>query len=468
MKKFIKRILILGAIVGIIAIAFVVLGPKIKDKIPSFGGVGGSDKTSVTSAFQASHISDYTLNGRYWLNPQGEVVGLHNLNPIQQYTMSAEERKAKLAEVTVENDEHDLTTYEGVRNTFGPRTVCSKTMYEVDLETITVYEFLNQAFKTLREKLALKDDNMFAVGENGSFGYIKGVGNYFCGSAVNCSGDWYNVATYGNKYFTIGNCTYVARGDIAKYTMPKSDCLFEECDKGFGVNETLSFTDIKDDDMFYSLVGMNNGFPTALNVKEVVDSTKPENIKLQYHKNLLITNYITSGLTLVGNKAYYDTYSLEIGDKKRGIEFTLYTNFKNIWVLEGYDGSGFEFYFGELANTMYMHEDSTRGIKKSYMRNFIPCAEPEFSDPWTSGKLAYLDDFDSQISTDIYDICDDWDKTEYKRYEKPESTRFPVTFRYEDDSTTTWEVFPISVGEYDETYLYSTGDYWTYYPKCSK
>ena len=200
----------------------------------------------------------------------------------------------------------------------------------------------------------------------------------------------------------------------------------------------------------------------------IIDSAKSENIKLYYGKNLLITNYIVAGLSLAGNKAYYDTYSLEVENKEKGIEFELFTNFKNIWVLEGLDGSGFEFYFGELANTMYMHEDSTRGIRQSYMRNFIPCAEPEFSNPWTNGKLAYLDDFDSQISTDIYDICDDWDRTEYERYEKPDYTCPLFTLNYESDSTTTWEAFPISVGEYDETYLYSTGDYWTYYPKYSK
>lgn len=414
MKKLLKSLIMLGLIVAIAVVIFVVVIPKIKGGISNSGN--GTNSNGTITADTKDDIKDYVLadDGVTWLK-DGTPVG--KKNPREAYTMTAEEKQARLAEINSESS-IDLLSADGILEVFNPDNVCSKTMYEVTEET-TAVEFMNQFVKTLREKLAAKDENMYSVASENVSGYIKGVGNFVGSSIVDCgTGNTKGVKaiTIADKYFTLNDCdntkVFVARNDTVKYAMGQRnyfDKNYNSLYQAYGDHDStnVEFTDYNEDSLPYHATGMasdlNFDFDESL---FHFHKDYEDKYKLIWENNFLVS------------KKYRDfTYTLGYNKEIGTNSFSFRTNFKDYWGF-GYGGSNNEvisdiystsYYFGDKANNALTYTGTSTDKQGRYLGFNLLNVEIFHRDNKIAinrgPEIQYVDNFEEEFASDYESVC---------------------------------------------------------------
>lgn len=433
MKNILKKLIFLVILVGLAFVVIKVVVPKFKNG--GFGSKTDSDKNNtvipdnedvyIKTISENDDITKYHLSGdkTKWKNEQGYVVGLHR--DVEAISLTESEKQEKLSHL---DEIYDLTTQEGLYQAFRTQHD-SKLLYTVDESTITFAEFIEAFIITLNEKIAMNDENYIGTNVNGTFGYIKGIGNYFGVSTNNCTNSNVPIiSTYGDKYMSVTNAPddnatlYTARNDVTRYVMPATNVYFR--------NPKYKYNDGTTDIHYSAYNAEAHSYMTTKLLNDVdynkylandaffdEDTIYPGESRSQFSK------------TKRSDKNEY-VYKLNLDvipeNQSNAYDFDsmrLETNFKNIWNLTSEEFS-IHFRFGEEANNRYCTEIQDKYTKKTKL---VLAGFDCTSRTYGIDEPIYIDNFETDVPHTFDETCKIIDRDGYSEgygRENADSTYF--------------------------------------------
>lgn len=433
MKKIINIILLLTLVASICGIIFIVK--------PFSKNNNNKNNTKTPTEYNSSNTTFNEEQGLYY-DESGNVVGYKN-NVIKLENLSKEEKDEIISNLDVEQMEYFISNLPTI---FDIHNIDNTSYdYNLDISNMSEKEFFDLAIQTLRNKIALKDENYISFNGAGYLcGYIKDYGNVI----GNRTSGFINIE---NKLaFDLNGGYSVSRGDLVKiplgryqtehYYYDTSHFYNDHCNETkrgvagqsekdicYGVTDIPSiFIDYQENNYINVIDGIIYSIENTANRKSI-KKNKP--ITISYTSNIRHRNYVlTSG------------YIYELGYIDRNIE----TDFKTYWKI-----GNAVFYFGDWANAIYywqLDDGNQHLIDVGIF--YLP--------KYVEGSIYYVDDFDSFLE---YRKDDNF---EFKRRKEPaySKMRYGLTGDYSGISKTEREAIEefYVVKKADEYGIYTTGN----------